>query len=52
MVAKGVGIYKNVDEAIENMVRTKYKFLPKKEVHVVYQDKYQKFIEILTKFKK
>ena len=52
MVAKGVGIYKDVDEAIKNMVRTKYKYSPKKEEHVVYQDKYQKFIEILTKFKK
>ena len=51
MVAKGVGIYKNVNEAIQNMVRTEYKFLPEKEAHVVYKDKYEKFIEILTKFK-
>lgn len=52
MVAKGAGIYKSVDEAIENMVRTKYRFTPKKEAHVIYQDKYKKFIELLTNFKK
>ncbi len=52
MASKGVGVYKDVNEAIKNMVRIKHKFSPNKEAHTVYKDKYQKFMESLERLGK
>jgi len=49
MVCIGVGIYNNIKEAVENMFSLERIYYPDMNAHKIFQDKYDKFIQLITR---
>ena len=46
----GVGVFKDINEAIERMVHLKKRYIPNKSLKPVYDNKYNMYLEFISKF--
>lgn len=50
--AVATGMYKNFEEAVKNMVKSKKRYIPRREINQIYMNKYKRFEDIIQMFDK